>query len=1334
MDDTAHAIELVKGNRFRQGMFEARASKEIGLQSQSEQMTRSNQDMKIAFKAWLGLSHSDGRDLYHRLLASKTAGTTAWIWANVIFINWLNNTAASSVDRLICITGKHGCGKSVLAATLSDALSKKDDRHTFFFSFSGIEAGSQVPERMIGCILWQLLATLDDSQSSDIMKDLMVKGSPMMTDLWEALQKAASLTARPIVCIIDGLDECRSTDRSPLTLIGELLQAHCNARALLIGRPHVLKNVPGIQNVIEMGPETVRPEIGTFLRSELEKSELFRDGEIRQHVFNSIMEGAEGMFLWAKLMVNDLQRSSSKHEVRERLQKLPRGLVQTYRHLLSQLLNELDELELRLANTILSLSSVSYRRFTLSEIQYACALNAKAESAASKNQELNDFLLSKPAQSIAKVCRGLVVIEDGAISLAHFSAKEFLTRPAHEWTSEQDRDLKVFRVDLAKSNSTLGCLCIDYMQCTEYSYQVQELDGEFECGQDHPFLDYACKYMTHHFGQAEIHSTNTTAKISSFVQSPKCAAWLQLFWCLSNSEHSTGRELDSLVQFASWFKDGVNPGEESELSTQTSESRNVATDHSPQHIDLQLKPWDMIIKALSFDSSGPFFDDKQDLSPNVVIDTLQRTQAENEKLLHSLDQQGRLSSRWHIRCARSLMQSPIKSDLVKRILPNSFRVSPYVLVVAGMRHAAEGNHQDALEVFKAGLAKMESRDTLLKNYLLFQIGVTYSTLGQHHEALRHAKDAEPGIRKYFGEKHPFALGLCNLIGSFYHAIRDYENALIWKEKAFNGIRALKGDHPDTVQIMFGLSQTHEALHHYQIARELMETTHRMSQKVNGERHEMTLDSTFALGKLCKLCGDKENTLRWMRASYDIDKAIFGQSHPYTVLSAYETGSAFRKLGDMEEALKWYNIAFDNDRDNAYARDMKYGALYATEICLNRKDYRHAFKWAVTTFNLCQRCAPSNHQVALDAQWYIGLIYFRFHHYKQAIKCFTVALIGYGATFGLGSEAALTLIHHRGVVSLALGRYSEALESFQKSCSGQAQLSKQQSCPSYKMDVDVRWSHALLGDEREALAWAKRVLDDYNATGGQDAQRRLLMKHLLLVIESYRIPNPLTLACDTSTPMNRSERLVVLLPGNSRGRPPTLCTKQYLNSIHEALRLSRATKTPRHRECDHPQRPRNSKIPIHPQRVKNRRKYGNAALVYEPPLVKPTKEILVLSCSEKINCHTELREDIDDDDDDDDCYNHDGYDSDDYDDTEEEEDEEEEEDDSFDHFWSDDSDDSDDSGTSGNSGEGSSDSEKLDKGLISKLKGLSMWSPPAPPAPPPPLPCPHANDLCSILRK
>ena len=1082
-------------------------------------------------------------------------------------------------EQLACVVGKHGCGKSVLAATVSDTFAKRKDRPTFFFSFSGVEAGAQVPERMVCNILWQLLETLEDSQSCAIMKELMVKGSPLMAELWGALRKAVGLARKPICCIVDGIDECKYTDKSPITLIKELLESDSKLRGLLIGRPHILESVDKIEQTIQMSPEVTQPEIETFLRREIERSDLFKARELRQHVFNSIIEGADGMFLWAKLMINDLQRSTSKHEVRERLKKLPRGLAQAYRHLLLQLINELDEFELQLAQTILSLPSVSYRRLTLNEVCYGCALKRKAGSDEHEEQPLSDYLLSNPSQSISRVCRGLIVIDNGAISLIHFSAKEYLTRPESDWASEDDRKIKAFRIDVAESNSTLGCLCIDYMQNTEYKFSLDELNRDMDFSDSYPFLDYACRYLTHHFSQSSVHSKHTSNKISRFIESPKCMTWVELYACLSNSEHSTGQELDSLAQFATWFEP-EKQHETIRTSTEPSSSRLADRESERDKRGRQTKPWDMVFRAFGFvpQLGTP---DAEVKTPSDLFSNVDRR---GPKLMNLLRQGGSLSTSWQIRCVQSVMYSKVllaRSDLGQLILSKSSRLSPYVLTMAGVRHRIDGNDREALETFKAALVKLEHQDNLLKSYLLFQTGEVYRVLKQTEEALEYATRAEPGIQKYFGCKHEYTLGLWKRIGGLYLDLKDYDHAFTWTQKALDGLHASLGqEHMYAMEATFNLGLIYEFRNELDLAANFMGQAKKLYYKVNGENDGMTMDATYRLGMIYYVKKDDKNALRLLKISYQLHRRAYGEQDWAAVDSAYHVGAIYYHDHSDKEAAKWYRIAFNAGAAACKYSDVEHTALRMTKICMRERLYTEAASWAKQTIDLCVGFTGLRDNIeALDAGWYTSLIHFRLGRYEEALKWTAWVLQGYSARAtrkGLCNEATLALTHQKGVLCLELGRYQEAIRWLEKAYDSQAPTCKDWHDCSLPNDLDISWSHELIGDQERALAWAERVYQRYRTTEGH--RPFALMRHLLMMIGSYG--NPCLLNSKQASRADALEELMILHETNGA---VLICTKRFMVTIRAKIRSALKTCRSRRRE-----RHRKNMVPLRPRRIEKKK--------------------------------------------------------------------------------------------------------------------------------------------------
>jgi hypothetical protein len=132
------------------------------------------------------------------------------------------------------------------------------------------------------------------------------------------------------------------------------------------------------------------------------------------------------MFLWVKLIIDSLYKSSTKLEIKERLRSLPRGLKNGCQFIFSHLVDELDDFELTLAKWVLALTTASFRTLEIEELRYAYALGIECSSL------LNEHLLLQPVRRILDILGGLVSIKDGHIQLIHFSLEEFLIRPENK--------------------------------------------------------------------------------------------------------------------------------------------------------------------------------------------------------------------------------------------------------------------------------------------------------------------------------------------------------------------------------------------------------------------------------------------------------------------------------------------------------------------------------------------------------------------------------------------------------------------------------------------------------------------------------------------------------------------------------------------------------------------------------------------------------------------------------------------------------------------------------------------------------------------------------------
>lgn len=478
------------------------------------------ENLKIQFEGWLKVPNI--RAVQQALTQTKLQGTCDWIWSNPTFVVWNNATGPNVRDRLLCIHGTHGCGKTILASSVIDNLNR-DNTQTIFFSFSGTDSGRQSFESLVRSLLWQLFQVTTDKKSLDCVRALMLKGQPLVSELWNTVKSIAESVMEPVYCIIDGLDECSDTIQIFLDHILELLLIKANFKSIVVGRSHALQTVVAATNrTIEIIPDLIKADIDAFIDVEIGVHDILKTEDLRDTIVQTLQAKSEGMFLWVKLMIDDLRKSDTPGQVKQRLRDLPSGLERAYRLLFFRLLEQLDKYELVLARNILTFIIAAFRPMDVEEIRYAHALNSGNSSCTFK-----DRLLIQPHKRILDVCSGLVNISNGIARPVHLSLKEFLTRPEEEWLRCGESEIMIFRVDPEGSNQSFSFICMDYLQMCDYGSPLHDAGAHLNPMNRYPFLKYSSRYLHLHLSRSGESSQQLFKQLGAFFASEKCTSWME---------------------------------------------------------------------------------------------------------------------------------------------------------------------------------------------------------------------------------------------------------------------------------------------------------------------------------------------------------------------------------------------------------------------------------------------------------------------------------------------------------------------------------------------------------------------------------------------------------------------------------------------------------------------------------------------------------------------------------------------------------------------------------------------------------------------------------------
>ncbi|KAK6508671.1 hypothetical protein TWF506_010750 [Arthrobotrys conoides] len=792
---------------------ENRRNETIGKMQRSQIRIRSSQLLK-ATKDFSGTPH--------------VAGTCEWIWSHTVFQKWIQ--LSPSPERLLCIQGVSGCGKSVLARSIRERFEKsKEQSHVLFFSFSGTRNDRRSLDSLIRTLLFQLLGKVSDEKEDEVVQQLENKISLEVPDLFENLLEISGLLNTTVYCIIDGVDECVDECNDPdsrlLEYVSQMVELE-NFRIVLLGRERVLKTVSLPSLKIEMDFNLIQTDIKIFTNHELNASSDFEDEGQRERISEVLIKESGGMFLWVKLMIVGLRKYETKEDLDARLKNLPKGMEKLYREHFKKLWANLDNSQLALARKVLAVTIASARNMTLEELRYFIALDTKSDS------PIKDRLLRKPEQRILEACGDLVSVTNGRVQLIHFSVQEFLTRPKGEWLCDDDQKIEAtFRVDVENMHLSLASICIDYLSNGDYEYPVYEPGEASDRQSTSPFLEYSSQNAIFH----SIRSGNSirpelSAKFDIFVESQKFIAWVEyLSMLLVESSYSSAHILDDIEVLGLWLEEsGANAGSyERRLKTAFERDLNRRIQDS-EKTNIQIERLQLIYDHIwnSMQSEDKNSGDVNlEIAPRNNTTPAEASAAAVSQIMNLINRNGvaSMSSKLDLflKLRTHLSQVKVICDplklLFEAILGMAEKIPAPVLIVIGNFYYNLNKFDQAVQVFRIALSKEGHVNGLLKMRVLNYIGCALSALDRQKDSVAAYTEALKESEQYqetrgsqlLGNEHSRLLFLImNNLGLSFFSLREDLRAEEMFRGAMEGRQKLLGhEHPHTVDSIFLLGDT-----------------------------------------------------------------------------------------------------------------------------------------------------------------------------------------------------------------------------------------------------------------------------------------------------------------------------------------------------------------------------------------------------------------------------------------------------------------------------------------------------------------------------------------------
>ncbi|TVY17972.1 Ankyrin-3 [Lachnellula arida] len=556
----------------------------------AKQIAAEKQPDLTQIKAWLNpTDYAAFSSEFHRHLSSRAPETGEWIRETPQFSLWDSSTDHGS----IWIKAVPGAGKSVVAASMVDSLSRNETVPVMYFFFRQIIETNRSSRSLLRDWLAQLLPFSEILQVSlwEFVEEEKDLESLSTSQLWNYLL-AGLRSVEKAYCVVDALDEM-SIDEDFLSRLNSLGSFRpAEIKILMTSRPkqYLQRSLKDPQVIhVSLEEELVTRDISLFVRQRT--AEFSRDGinpETRKFIRDTVCKRSDGLFLYARLMLDQIANAIKEKEdgedtILEVVAKLPVGLEEMYNRILFDhaLSTQVGQ---NIQILILQLVTHSARPMRLIEIAKAIEANHRIAATDRDSKEI-----------VRSACGPLLdIMEDEVVQILHHSFTEFLLDSSRIQRSTPGAP-QFPVIEPATAHRSIALACLARLQRDTFTAYPEEDDPKLR--EDslwgryqrpgakfdfqgtflrHAFAEYAAKKWIYHAKNYDKEDRSFFNSLEGFCDSRSShfRAWLELMAGETNSavarQGSTqlhvaaGFGLSSWAQYLILSGAGVNVADSSE--------------------------------------------------------------------------------------------------------------------------------------------------------------------------------------------------------------------------------------------------------------------------------------------------------------------------------------------------------------------------------------------------------------------------------------------------------------------------------------------------------------------------------------------------------------------------------------------------------------------------------------------------------------------------------------------------------------------------------------------------------------------------------------------------
>ncbi|KAK4210328.1 hypothetical protein QBC37DRAFT_292662 [Rhypophila decipiens] len=372
----------------------------------------------------------------------------------------------------LIVSGKIGAGKTVLTGAILDYLFQNggSDASVLFYHVRFDKPESLQAETIIRSLIRQ---KLDTESLSVELNTLLVAAEHAMFDsasLYNLLQRKL-LESKITYIIIDGVDEPSPEEVKIVTCTLKRLMGHPRIFLKLLlssrdGRSNDLRKKFLRSSHLSLhgdgADEDIKHYITQVIDERIEEGDLVvGDKALIGEIRDALTKGAQGMFLWVALEVDDVCFQGSDAAIRAVLDDLPKDLTGTLNRAVRRILAR-GKQNIEVVKRILKIMAAVKRPLELAELAEAVAIEI-GQAYWKHGQGLNNL------DAIPAWCENLVTVdeESQSVQFIHHNVNKFLLE-----SEPTDPELCEFHFSIEESNHLLGEICVTYLGLNDFKTEI----------------------------------------------------------------------------------------------------------------------------------------------------------------------------------------------------------------------------------------------------------------------------------------------------------------------------------------------------------------------------------------------------------------------------------------------------------------------------------------------------------------------------------------------------------------------------------------------------------------------------------------------------------------------------------------------------------------------------------------------------------------------------------------------------------------------------------------------------------------------------------------------